>query len=623
MHQTNNRMGKPMHETSDKEGSDVVLSPPPPPKRLLSSLAIGTTDRMSKPTLQPITGKDSSNTTTEDNSNVSKTTTRSRAGRVPNDDYDSDDDSSDDEEVQRPGAHRINGSATNPAVSSRSLVSITSEKTNSDPRYELQTAISIHEEVDEETKVRIQQAAHLKVELQIRDQAVKAEEETDPKRAAEARLLRRQCTVAGVLCFLFVAGTIVGVLFGFVIDKQEPSPTNKPTLAPTPIPPIYNPGDNEYNNECGEAFGIEGAIGAPIIGSTKNATTDHVDACDIISSNGQGVWYRMAGDDRRMMASTCDDTFFDTQISIFIGDCGGLKCIAGNDQMSCGNGDQSMVAWYAESGVEYLIYVHGHRKSSGLFQLAVNPMEDNDYCEKATSIDAYSDPVFGSTRGATNDEAIHCGTARQSAAGVWYTTLGTGDIISASVLTEDTTSFRGQVSLFKGDDCGNLDCVDGSIIGFGAWESERNAKYFILVHGQGILEGDFRLHLGRLPGIPPREGDYCQALEAAPILTAGSSSSGSTKGAPIYHVASCGNLVFSTAGGTWFKTVGTGGASSVSTCYDTTNFDTQISVFTGTCDGLECIAGNDQASECDGSTVSWFTLKGEEYFILGKSYAAD
>lgn len=190
--------------------------------------------------------------------------------------------------------------------------------------------------------------------------------------------------------------------------------------------------------------------------------------------------------------------------------------------MLCGNGDQSMVAWYAEPGTEYFIYVHGHQKSSGLFQVAVNPMQNKDYCEKATGIDAYSDPVFGSTQGATNDDAIRCGTARQSAAGVWYTTLGTGDTISASVLTEDTTSFRGQVSLFKGDDCGNLECVDGSIIGFAPWESERNAKYFIMVHGQGILKGDFCLHLGRLPGISPREGDYCQALEAATVLAAGS-----------------------------------------------------------------------------------------------------
>jgi hypothetical protein len=104
---------------------------------------------MSKPASQPITGKDLSNTTMKENSKVSKTRTRSRADHVPNDNHHSHDDSSDDKEVQQPGAHRINGSATNPAILSRSFLSITLEKTNSDPGHGLQTALLIHEEVDE------------------------------------------------------------------------------------------------------------------------------------------------------------------------------------------------------------------------------------------------------------------------------------------------------------------------------------------------------------------------------------------------------------------------------------------------------------------------------------------
>jgi hypothetical protein len=193
--------------------------------------------------------------------------------------------------------------------------------------------------------------------------------------------------------------------------------------------------------------------------------------------------------------------------------------------------------------------------------------------------------------------------------------------MSASLLTKDSTAFRGQVSVFKGDDCENLECIDGSVIGIASWESVQDEKYFILVHGQSVLEGDFRLQISLEPVFPPLDvADPCPALDSALVVSAGSSTSDSTFDEPLYDVASCGNLVFSTAPGTWFCALGTGGALTVSTCGAATSFDTQISIFAGVCNSLQCIGGNDQSGDCgDGSTVSWFTLQGEEYLILGKT----
>jgi hypothetical protein len=87
----------------------------------------------------------------------------------------------------------------------------------------------------------------------------------------------------------------------------------------------------------------------------------------------------------------------------------------------------------------------------------------------------------------------------------------------------------------------------------------------------------------------------------------------------IAAVKSCGNLVFSTAAGVWYSTVGTGKAMTVSTCDNSTNLDTQISVFRGSCDDLECVDGNDQACG-DQSSVSWFSNFQEVYFVLGESF---
>ena len=61
-----------------------------------------------------------------------------------------------------------------------------------------------------------------------------------------------------------------------------------------------------------------------------------------------------------------------------------------------------------------------------------------------------------------------------------------------------------------------------------------------------------------------------------------------------------------------------GKALTVSTC-GTSDLDTQISVFRGSCDSLECVDGNDQACG-DQSSVSWFSEPGELYIILGKNF---
>jgi hypothetical protein len=48
----------------------------------------------------------------------------------------------------------------------------------------------------------------------------------------------------------------------------------------------------------------------------------------------------------------------------------------------------------------------------------------------------------------------------------------------------------------------------------------------------------------------------------------------------------------------------------LSTCSggNTTNFDTQISVFTGSCDNLQCLVGNDDDADCAGiCSLTWCT----------------
>lgn len=73
--------------------------------------------------------------------------------------------------------------------------------------------------------------------------------------------------------------------------------------------------------------------------------------------------------------------------------------------------------------------------------------------------------------------------------------------------------------------------------------------------------------------------------------------------------------------GVWYTITGTGGQITLSTCSSTTNFDTQIAVYTGACTALTCVVANDNDAACSNffnrlSTVSFPSTFGTVYRIM-------
>jgi YVTN family beta-propeller protein len=72
--------------------------------------------------------------------------------------------------------------------------------------------------------------------------------------------------------------------------------------------------------------------------------------------------------------------------------------------------------------------------------------------------------------------------------------------------------------------------------------------------------------------------------------------------------------------GVWYKLIGTGDTITLTTCHPSSDFDTQIHVYTGTCSDFECVTGNDDDPLCGQSTlystVEFLSVPGEEYYIL-------
>jgi hypothetical protein len=70
---------------------------------------------------------------------------------------------------------------------------------------------------------------------------------------------------------------------------------------------------------------------------------------------GRGVWFRVVGDGSVFTAETCGgSTNYDTTLRALTGDCNGLLCVTGNDDV-CGL--SSRISFYAQAGREYFVLV--------------------------------------------------------------------------------------------------------------------------------------------------------------------------------------------------------------------------------------------------------------------------
>jgi hypothetical protein len=139
-------------------------------------------------------------------------------------------------------------------------------------------------------------------------------------------------------------------------------------------------------------------------------------------------------------------------------------------------------------------------------------------------------------------------------------------------------------------------------------------EYYILLDAEGTAS---RTHSFQINCPAPAPAN--DACAGATNISCGSTISGSTTSATSDAVATCGTTL-NTAPGTWHKFTGDGSTVTLSTCTDSTNFDTKIGVFSGTCGTLSCVAGNDDNSTCSfgstRSTVTFATSAGIQYYVL-------
>ena len=555
--------------------------------------------------------------------------------------------SDDDDEMERPGAVHVAGpNAFNVNAPSRydSLV-IGDDKPSSKKKFDdsdhdeydyhnskffddrttmgsttvMAKAVEDHEfTIDEMEKQKIQKEAQHNVEKGIlRAEEIKFDNDNENETLQKAKRKRRRCWIVMLSVVLFVAGVSAAVVVVFTSklangsgggDGSNPNvgtsyagglsnnddgkeiDADVPTVSPTTLAPVFvlqDECDGAVPLELPSLENVQPNTPSMIIvnGTTAQARLEkNLDSCGFLTSNGHGIWYKMVGDGRTYEASTCSNTNYDTQLSIYSGSsCGRLSCVASNDQY-CGNGDQSRLAFHANSGTTYYILVHGHRSASGPFQLQLASLPDNDKCENAQSLELTYRRTFGSIAGATSDDSYFKNNddsaggscqARSGSPGVWFKFMVDEDDAGAYLeieLLTGATKFDGDIVVFEtqagNDGCNELSCVGSSDSGsFDMREVQPLVAYYILVRSSNIdttvssvSPTDFEIRVAYKacegnssgPASPPPSNSECETAEF--LFFEGSTTvKGSTIDGGIDRVGSCGNLVFGGfAQGVWY-----------------------------------------------------------------------
>jgi len=126
------------------------------------------------------------------------------------------------------------------------------------------------------------------------------------------------------------------------------------------------------NDRCAGAQTLE--LGIPVTVATRGATSNGL-ACGGVAEAGASVWYKVRGNGKRLLVSTCNpETTIDTTVTVYR-ECDPntpcneqqLTCVSGLDDGWCGA--LAYVHWCSEPDVWYYVAVGGDQTSTGTIQL--------------------------------------------------------------------------------------------------------------------------------------------------------------------------------------------------------------------------------------------------------------
>ncbi len=241
--------------------------------------------------------------------------------------------------------------------------------------------------------------------------------------------------------------------------------------------------------------------------------------------------------------------------------------------------------------------------------ICVPPVITNDDCANAYVL-ACGDSVVGETLTATD-------SGGNAAPDVFYKFTGTGSAQLVTIsLCGGGTDYDSVLRVFDDCDLANELAFNDDFCGLQSevtFVSDGTSTYYIMVEGFGSNSGNFSLDVTCTEPLP---NDDCGGAIA---VSCGDSVTGTTVGATIDSAPECGTPI--TSPGVWYTlddTSGLAGDITLSLC-NGTDFDSKISVYTGSCAALTCVAGNDDSCGLQ-SEVTFPTDGNTKFYILIHSF---
>ncbi len=355
------------------------------------------------------------------------------------------------------------------------------------------------------------------------------------------------------------------------------APFNGPWHASTSGPLI--------NDNCEGALPI--TCGSITQGNTTGAMADTQPACGTTITS-PGIWYTFTGVSGPVILSTCADHGYDTKLNVYTGPCDGVVCVGGNDDgpYGCYPGSETIIT--ADASLTYYVLVQGFNGAVGSFGLSMN-------CPTCA-------PPQGIFLTPADTMALVYWTSANP--GATYTveygpvgfSPGTG-ITSTGIVGTDgpPVTITGLAAGTGYDVYVTEDCGGGDL------SPQRGPQGFTT-----------------LPQPLPSNA-FCS--EAA-VIACGQNLNGHTTQSIYSPGPTCGSANI-TAPGVWYTFTGDASEVTLSTC-NQASYDTKISVFTGPCAALNCVAGDDDGPGCAvTSSVTFNTIAGVQYLALVHGYQAD
>mmetsp|Transcript_30262 Transcript_30262/g.34494 ORF Transcript_30262/g.34494 Transcript_30262/m.34494 type:complete len:957 (-) Transcript_30262:37-2907(-) len=367
------------------------------------------------------------------------------------------------------------------------------------------------------------------------------------------------------------------------------------------------------NDQCNSAVQV---LPRPFIisASNKDALSDFSNSACNVEKETRGVWYQITPSDNLVIMVTVSLQEFDAVLSVYSGSCGSLSCISGTTGSATSN---EIVTFAAKADRTYYMLVSGENTIDdfGDFQLAIEDLSSsNDACDKAQTVVPTSLPFSTSSNniGAFPQFVSSSCNVERNTRGVWY--LITPPSNSILVLTVSQQKFDAVLSVYSGT-CGDLTCIDGSQGSRFAQqvvtlEARAETTYSVLVSGDNSFNeaGLFQLDIGSLEAPVNEECNAATNIDTSPFSTNGNSSAAF----PSFSNVDCNILERSR--GLWYTYFAVKDEIVEALVYDQ-EFETILSVFTGTCEELTCFQSTSSSNSVD-RTLSWTALGGTRYYIL-------